>query len=175
MKFIKDILLIDFEGRNDPVQIGAILLDKNTLKEKDAFSSYIWADLTDSVALKSGITQDMLEGAPSQAEVGKMIFEKFGTDIFIGSWVANKDMKHFEKIMLAAEINVWEHYDYHIFDIWPAAYIYSLQQEYKGSIKSEEMFQFFGAKPRGLHDALEDCRITADVLRKITSGVVKLS
>jgi len=34
-------------------------------------------------------------------------------------------------------------------------------------MRSEEIFQEFGAKPRGLHDALEDCRIAADVLRKI--------
>jgi DNA polymerase III epsilon subunit-like protein len=31
----------------------------------------------------------------------------------------------------------------------------------------EEIFQAFGIKPRGLHNALEDCRIAAEVLRKV--------
>lgn len=171
MKFIKDILVIDFEGggepEHEPVQIGAVLLDKDSLAEKDSFSTYIYANLQKKADSLSGITQKMLEGAPTQAEAGKMIFEKFGTDIFIGSWVANFDLICFKKIITAAGLK-WEQYDYHVLDIWPAAYIYLLKQGYAGGIRSEEIFQFFGAKPRGLHDALEDCRIAADVLRKIT-------
>jgi len=172
MKFIKDILVIDFEGGgepdHEPVQIGAVLLDKETLAEKDSFSTYIYAELRERADSVSGITQKMLEGAPSQAEAGKMLFEKFGADILIGSWVANFDMICFKKIMAAAGIN-FEQYDYHVLDIWPAAYLHLLKQGYTGGIHSEEMFQFFGAKPRGLHDALEDCRLAADILRKICS------
>src|SRR3989344_2333608 len=162
MKFAKDILVIDFEGLVEPVQIGAVLLDKETLEEKDNFSSYIWADLKGEVKATSGISQETLKGAPSQAEVGKIIFDKFGTDIMIGSWVANADMKNFEKIITAAELDI-KRYDYHVLDIWPAAYIHLLKQGYNGSIRSEEIFQQFKAKSRGLHDALEDCRITTDV------------
>ncbi|SRR6266481_9477262 len=166
MEFSKDILFIDFEGITDPVQVGAVLLDRNTLVEKDSFLTYIYADLRGKITKKSGISQDMLAGAPTQAEAGKMIFEKFGTDIFIGSWVANADMMNFKKIITAAGIDIAK-YDYHVLDIWPAAYIYLLKRGYTGGVGSEEMFKEFGAKPRGLHDALEDCRIAADVLRKI--------
>ena len=169
MRFIKDILIIDFEGKREPIQIGALLLDKDTLAEKDSFCSYIYADLKekDRSKSKSSITQDMLKGAPSQSEVGREFFEKFGTNILIGSWVDTLDIMHFKKIIDAAGIT-WDQYDYHILDIWPAAYIYLLKQGYEGGISSEEMFQFFGAKPRGRHNALEDCKITADILRKIT-------
>ena len=166
MKFKKDILIIDFEGMKNPVQIGAVLLDKKTLNEKDNFSTYIFADLKGKIKVISGISQETLKGAPSQAEAGQMIFEKFGTDIIIGSWVAKSDIKNFEKIITAAEIDL-KLYDYHVLDIWPAAYIYLVKQGYSGGMRSEEMFKEFGAKPRGLHDALEDCRIAADVLRKI--------
>ncbi len=166
MKFAKNILFIDFEGKTEPVQIGAVLLDKETLNEIDNFSSYIFADLRGEVKAKSGISQETLKGAPTQAEVGRMIFERFGTDILIGSWVATLDISHFKKIINAAGIG-WEQYDYHVLDIWPAAYIYLLKQGYNGGIGSEEIFQAFGAKPRGFHNALEDCRIAADVLRKI--------
>lgn len=168
MQFEKDILLIDFEGIEEPVQIGAILLDRVTLKEKDSFSSYIWADLHGEVKSKSGISQDTLKNAPTQAEVGQKIYEKFGTDILIGSWVANADSKNFEKILNAAGLD-FKSYDYHILDIWPAAYIHLLKQGYGGGIGSEEIFKKFGARPRGLHDALEDCRIAAEVLRKLVT------
>ena len=166
MKFTKNILIIDFEGLTEPVQIGAVLLDKETLNEKDNFSMYIFADLKDKVKIISGISQETLKDAPTQAEAGQMIFERFGTDIIIGSWVAKSDIKNFEKIIVAAGIDP-KLYDYHILDIWPAAYIYLVKQGYSGGMRSEEIFKEFGAKPRGLHDALEDCRIAADVLRKI--------
>ena len=34
MKFKKDILIIDFEGLTEPVQIGAVLLDKETFRKR---------------------------------------------------------------------------------------------------------------------------------------------
>ncbi len=166
MEFKKDILIIDFEGLEEPVQIGAVLLDKETLEEKDSFSSYIWADLHKKVKVTSGISQGTLKNVPNQAEVGQKIFEKFGTDVTIGSWVANSDIKNFKKIIETAGLD-FKLYDYHIFDIWPVAYIYLLRKEYTGSMRSEAIFKEFGAKPRNLHDALEDCRIEANVLRKI--------
>jgi DNA polymerase III epsilon subunit-like protein len=166
MQFIKDILLVDFEGRYDPTQVGAILLDKETLVEKDSFSTYIFADLGGRIGSKSGITQEMLAGAPSQAEVGKKIVDKFGMNYLIGSWVADLDTRHFKKIMKEAGYE-WGQFDYHVFDIWSAAYLYLIKNGYTGSISSEDIFREFGAKLRGLHDALEDCRIAADVLRKI--------
>lgn len=173
MQFPKDILLIDFEGQHQPIQIGAVLLDRSTLEEKDHFVSYIYADLGGKPTIKSGITQDMINDAPKQEEIGKMMYEKFGSDVFLASFVQNLDMLHFRKIISAAGIDFiasgtdFKKYDYHIIDLWPVAYIHALKQGYAGGTGSEEIFLYFGAKPRGLHDALEDCRITADVLRKI--------
>lgn len=175
MTFPKDILIIDFEGQKHPVQIGAILLDKETLEEKDSFVSYIYTDLEGLIVKKSGITQEMINDAPKPAEIGKMVYKKFGSDIFLASFVQNLDITHFRNIMATAGIDFIEaptdfkKYDFHILDIWPAAYIHALKNGYVGGTGSEELFQYFGAKPRGLHDALEDCRITADVLRKIVS------
>lgn len=172
MKFPKNILVLDFEGLSEPVQIGAVLLDKDTLEEKDSFTSYIWADLKGETKKKSGISQETLEGAPSQAEVGQMVFDRFGTDIFLASWVANGDMKNFEKIIRAASIDCFSVYDYHVIDIWPAAYLHLLKSGYTGGTSSEEIFKEFGAKPRGFHDALEDCRIAADVFRKCVNFLI---
>ncbi len=172
MKFLKDILLIDFEATvpdidlAEPTQLGALLLDKETLAVKDQFVSYIAADLHGEVNPKSGITQTALLGAPTQAEVGKRFFEQFGTDVLLGSWVANLDREMLRKILVSASIDS-KLYDYHLLDLWPAAYIHLLKQGYTGAIGSEAMFQALGAKPREKHDALEDCHIAADVLRKL--------
>ena len=167
MKFPKDILVIDFEGFPDPVQMGAALLDKESLAEKDNFVSYIYTDLEGKTMKRSGITQEMLIGAPTQAEVGSMIYEKFGTNILLASWVDTLDITHFQKIISQIGRG-WKDYDYHVLDIWPAAYLHLLKREYAGGMGSEEMFQAFGLAPRGLHNALEDCRIAADVLRKLS-------
>lgn len=78
--FAKDILLIDFESTgldpfvHDPTQLGAILLDKHTLREKGHFLSYIEADLSKASSealVVSGITAEKLEGAPKSDEVIK--------------------------------------------------------------------------------------------------------
>ena len=166
MGFAKDVLIIDFEGLKEPVQLGAVLLDKETLEEKDSLNTYIWADLKGEVKKVSGISQETLKNAPTQAEVGRMFFEKFGTNVLIGMWVAQADSKNLETILTATELDP-KIYDYHILDIWPAAYIHLLKQGYDGGIRSEEIFKAFGTKARGLHDALEDARIVADIVRKI--------
>ncbi len=173
MKFSKDILVIDFEGVTHPVQVGAILLDKETLEEKDSFVSYIYADLQGKTIKNSGITQEMIDDAPKPDEVGKMIYDKFGSDVLIASWVQSLDISHFAHLMQKANIDFTEgpisfsKYDYHVLDIWPIAYVHALKNGYTGGVGSEELFQYFGAEPRDLHNALEDCRIAADVLRKI--------
>lgn len=167
MKFPKDIVIIDFEGWEQPNQLAAIRLDKDTLEEKDSFVSYIYADLKGKTSMVTGITQEMLEGAPKQAEVAKRFHTQFGTDIFLSSFVINLDLQHFKTILKAAGIDFLS-YDYHIIDLWTLAYIHLLKQGYTGSQKSEPIFQAFGAKPRSSHDALEDCRIAAEVLRKVS-------
>jgi hypothetical protein len=83
------------------------------------------------------------------------------------------DINHFQTLLSAAGVDFLEgktdfkKYDFHILDIWPIAYVHLLKNGYTGGTGSEEMFQAFGATARGLHDALEDCRIAAEVLRKI--------
>jgi hypothetical protein len=167
MKFLKNILVIDFEGvSGEPTQIGAVLLDKESLEEKDSFCSYIYMDMKGQKGERDNITQEMLIGAPSQAEVGKMVFDKFGTDIFLASWVARIDYEDFNKIIMAANIDK-NLYDYHFFDIWPITYAHLAKRGYDGPVNSDPLFREFGIKQREYHDALADARIAASILRKI--------
>ena len=164
--FLKDLLIIDFEGGKGPKQIGAVLLDKETLEEKDHFESYIYFDMQGEPSMRSGITQDMLDSAPSPAEVGRKVYERFGTQVILGSFVSEFDHKHFRTLMNAAGIDPGE-YDYHFLDVWGIAYAHLVKRGYQGALNSEEIFQEFGLPPRGLHNALEDARFAAEVLRKV--------
>jgi DNA polymerase III alpha subunit (gram-positive type) len=166
MAFHKDILVIDFEGMENPTQIGAVLLDKQTLEEKDSFVSYIQADLNGKVSHISGITQAILDNAPSQKDVGLQLHEKFGTDVFLAAFVQDFDIRHLRTLIEAAGLD-FTRYDYHFLDLWSLAYVHALKNGFTGGFRSEELFQYYGGKPRGLHDALEDCRLAAHVLRKI--------
>ena len=175
--FPKDIVIIDFESshgmgatNNQPVQLGAILLDRQTLAEKDSFTTIIRADMSDVPVewiMKKGYDLEKIAAAPTSAEAAQQFVQKFGKDYFLAAWVAGGDRELFRMMMQSANIPISD-FDFHYYDIWPVAYTYLLGEGYKGSANSEEMFRTFGLPPRGTHDALEDCRLAAEVLRKIT-------
>lgn len=175
MRFKKDILMIDFEttdGRPPmakPIQLAAVLLDKDTLKEKNTFSSYIQQDLTgsDPRSLQiHGITQDQLDDAPSQNEVMQKFLDEFGTDVFLSCWTTALDTRMLENMMEAIGHTFME-YNYHFLDLWPLAYVHCVKQNKGELFNSIAIFKEFGLPDRGNHDALEDCRHTAEVLRKL--------
>lgn len=175
MKFKKDILMIDFEttdGRPPlakPIQLAAVLLDKETLKEKKEFSSYIQQDLTDAdprASLIHGITAETLKDAPSQNEVMQKFLDTFGTDVLIACWTTPLDTRMLELMMTGIGHDFME-YNYHIIDLWPLAYVHCVKQGKGDLFNSVKIFEEFGLPKRGNHDALEDCRHTAEVLRKL--------
>ena len=180
MKFHKDILIIDFEatGNNpkihQPIQLSAILLDKDTLREKASFNSYIKADLSSindqHVAdILNNINQKTLDTSPTKEEVISEFIKKFGTkEYFLASWVFNLDFQYLLNLLDSINISINE-FDYHFIDIWPIAYFYLLKSGYTGGIRSEEMFSAFGINKRTTHDGLDDCRIEATILRQIAA------
>ncbi len=174
MHFAKDILLIDFEattGKPDlaePTQLAGVLLDKDTLEEKDSFVSYIAANLRGvdpKIMAISGITESDLKGAPSAIEVAKIFLDKFGDDVLLASWVEYLDRRLLIKMFKKAGLEY--KYDHHYIDLWPLAYVELVKQNYQGGLNSEAVFQAYGLPKRNHHDALQDCRLEAEVLRKI--------
>ncbi len=178
MKLVKDILLIDFETTDidplkaKPVQLAAVLLDKSDLQEKANFATFIKQDLSDAnpqALAINGITEKHLESAPSQDEVIKKFIEKFGSNIMLCSWVQFLDRAMLFKMLADAKLDYRIYDYYHYLDLWPVSYIYLAKQGYAGEINSESMFKAFGLASRKQHDALEDCRMAAEILRKILS------
>lgn len=173
--FSKDILVIDFETtgldleRSLPIQLGAVLLDKQSLEEKDYFLSYIKQDvsgMSKESAEIHGITQNVLDKAPIQADVIIEFLNKFGTDVYLASWNEMLDHTMLSKMLSNVGKDIYEH-DYHYLDIWSLAYTHMVKSGKGDIIKSEPTFQYFGLASRDRHDALEDCRHTAEVLRKV--------
>lgn len=176
--FPKDILIIDFETSHTdlekakPLQIGAVLLDRSSLEEINHFVSYVQADLTDAspkTLAINGITKEKLVGAPEAKEVARRFVETFGKNFFYSGWVCEKDRALFRKMMLETGINPSE-FDYHLLDVWPIAYAHLIKKGYQGSTGSEPMFKEFGLTERGSHDALDDCRRAAEILRIVLGG-----
>lgn len=176
--FSKDILVIDFEttgldlGSDLPIQLGAVLLDKQSLAEKDTYLSYIKQDvslMSEESAKIHGITQEVLNDAPIQEDVINEFIDKFGNNFYLASWNEMLDHTMLKKMLESVGKSIYEH-DYHYLDIWSLAYMYLVRQGKGDIIKSEPTFQYFGLPARTSHDALEDCRHTAEVLRKVYNG-----
>jgi DNA polymerase III epsilon subunit-like protein len=175
--FQKDILLIDFEGSgwgdialSEPTQLGAVLLDKQSLEEKGDYLSYIAIDHPENFRQEaielSGITPNILVDAPAKQQIANEFVKKFGTDVFLASWNSSFDQAMLQMLLHSIKKDL-SYFDYHYLDIWPIAYAYLCRHGHGDIIRSEPTFKYFGQTERSNHDALDDCRRTAEVLRKV--------
>lgn len=186
MNFKRDILLIDteFSGfdvpkKHDLLQIAAVLLDKKTLKEKKSFNCYVkpikWKS-RDLASMKvNKITWEMVKDAPTLPRAIKKFNRSFPHNVIQAFYVGFND----KRILLDAyaRSGVKWPFDYHYFDLWALFYGYLAKHN---KLKSKKDFAGFGLEyliktlkidinKNQMHDALVDCRLEAEVLRKIIS------
>lgn len=187
MNFKKDILLIDteFSGfdvqKNEILQIAAVLLDKKTLKEKKSFNSFVrptpslWEHRDRESMKVNKITLESLKGAPSLSSVIKKFNKAFGRNVIQAFYVGYNDKRFLQEAYRKSKIK-WR-FDYHYFDLW--AFFYAALAK-KNQLKSKKDFAGFGLEylikklkikidKNQLHDALVDCRVEAEVLRRVMS------
>ncbi|MDB4940147.1 MAG: polymerase [Candidatus Doudnabacteria bacterium] len=175
MKFARDILLIDMETtgpdpyKDFPIQLSAILLDKDNLLEKGSFNSYIkhpFSQTTnDRVVQTLGIPKEMWMKAPNLKAVITAFKEKFPYNVTISSQnIINVNFlqESFRKTGISYE------YDYHILELWTLSYFYLSKQNIKKIPTAETVGAFFKLQRTKEHDALANCRFLADILRKLT-------
>ena len=184
--FNKNILVLDIEAtgldfyKNEIIQIAAILLDKKTLKEKKSFESFIkptnWKSRDPEAMEVNNISWDMLKKAPSLKTVLKNFEKTFGTNVIVAPYGTILDTAMlriaYKKCALTYK------FDYHVFDIWPLVYIYMAK---KRKLTNKKRFSGFSLEDAanhlgikieaGRHTALIDCRLEAEVLRKIVKKV----
>lgn len=180
--FSKPVLLFDFEStgfiRNEhgdvvdpgePTQLGAILLNAKTLTEEASFISDIRADpdkLDPWVLENTDITAKRVASAPTPKEVTESFVEQFGTEVYLASWNVVFDQAWLDRLLQSIGRR-GSMYDYHHLDVWSLAYAYLCRHGYADVVRSEETFKLFGQSTRSAHNALDDSRRTAEVLRAI--------
>ncbi len=181
MPFPKDLLIIDIEASGSdpyvhvPLQIGAVLLDKKTLKEKKHFTSFIHQNVNFPVEdwVQKNVPLDLsaITKAPSIEKVAKQFTRHFGFDVSIAAWVIAFDVAYVSQILKSIGLQWGKAYDHHALDLFTLAWMHLKEAGWKTIPDSEAVFQHFGFPPRGVHDALEDCRLEAEVLRRIIKQV----
>ncbi len=82
----------------DIIEFGAVILDRNGLYEKEAYSTLVWSDKVSKLSIDcNGITQEMLKDAPKFADVADKIFTVLNGRIWAGHNINRFDIPHINK------------------------------------------------------------------------------
>ncbi len=184
--FNRDLLLIDIEttgldvNRHEIIQLAAVLLDRKTLKEKKSFVFYArptkWrARDRESMAVNK-IIWEMVKTAPSLKSVLRKFNRMFGKNAIFSHYAGIMDITFMQRAYEKSRMR-WP-FDHHYFNIWGLFYTFLAL---KNKLKSRKQFAGFGledclkyfkiAVPGNLHDALVDCRMEAEVLRRVIKNI----
>ena len=177
MKFARDILLIDIEttGANPekdlPLQISAVLLDKDNLLEKDWFNSYVKNNFSqstnDQVVQTLGISKEFLFKSPSLKEVLLAFNSKFPYNVILASQnTLNLDFMRqaYKRAAISYE------YDYHIIELWTLGYLFMSRTNARKIPTATTLGQHFKIERKKEHDALVNCRYLAEIFRKLVQS-----
>ncbi len=182
MNFYKDLLLVDLETtgldsfRQEIIQLSAVLLDKKTLNEKAVFNAYIkplkW-QLRDRESMRiNGVKKEWLNAAPPLKDVLKEFNKQFNPQRVILSYYGGPVDMDFLRAAYYKHNLKWQ-FDYHYFNLWAFFYAHlALKNQLKNNKKFtgfslEDLMRKFKIKSQSRHDGLTDCRIEAEILRKI--------
>lgn len=186
--FKKDLLIVDLEttgldaSRHEIIQIGAILLDRKTLEEKEAFSSFVkptaWPRRDRASMAVNKIVYDQVKSAPTLSVALAQFNQLFNPGQVILSYYGGPlDMDFLRAAYFKTKI-AWK-FDYHYLNLWGVFYAFlAARGQLKNSKKFagfslEDLMKRFRIKSSKRHDALEDCRVEAEILRKIFSKISK--
>jgi DNA polymerase III alpha subunit (gram-positive type) len=178
MRFARDLLLIDIEttGPNPekdfPIQLAAVLLDRDNLLEKLAFNTYIkhpFSQTTnDRIVQTLNIPKDIWMRSPNLKAVIAEFKRAFDSNITLASQnIININFlqESFKRTGIPYE------YDYHILELWTIGYLYIAKQNIRKLPTAETVAALFKISSEKEHDALSNCRFHADILRKLVSRI----
>lgn len=178
MRFARDLLLIELEttGPNPekdfPIQLAAVLLDRDNFLEKMAFNSYIkhpFAQTTnDRIVETLGIPKEQWMRAPNLKTVIQAFKETFPYSSTIASQnILNVNFlrESFRRTAIPYE------FDYHILELWTIGYLFTAMQNIKKLPTAETVASFFKITKEKDHDALATARFHAEILRKLSTRI----
>lgn len=174
MKFIKDILLFELEttgpnpDKDSVIQLSCILLDKDNLLEKSYFNSYVRVSLLENLitehAAQLSIPFVTMQKSPKIYDTIKKFHETFGANVLLGTHNISNILflrNSFKKALIPFD------YDSHILELWTLGYIYTLNYGIRKMPSFHTFLDHFGLKQKNRHNALEKCRLSAEIFRKI--------
>lgn len=178
----KRLIVVDVETTGiDPstdsiVQIASCILDPSDLQEERSFSSYVHPESRISPEAKAihGLSQERLIGAPTLDQTIRE-FDRFAPQdgLLCGHNVAF-DIAFIKNAY--KKVGLQYVFDYHSVDLWSLAFfILSARQASLASYDLSSLSRYFGVKRGTKHDALEDVRATADILRFLFAAVTNKS
>ena len=183
MNFKHDLLLVDIEAtgldssRHEIIQLAGVLLDKKILKEKEAFSSFIkpvkWKTRDPESMAVNKISFNELKDSPSLKSTLEKFNKTFGHNVILSYYVGVMDVTFLHTAYKKCKMK-WP-FDHHTFNIWSLFYPFLAKKNKLKSTKDfggfnlEDLVKMFKLKidKSQLHDALVDCRVEAEVLRKV--------
>lgn len=177
---MQNICFLDFEttGNNpiadEAIQMGAILVDEN-LQIKEEFSSFIKPDSKVTISEKAyeihNISYELLENKPTEIEVLKLFFEKFGTDYSFASWNIGFDITFVRRLCLKHDlIFLYDKINYRHIDVQSVANILRKVGVLPNkAISLSEVADYFNIDRSEIHNAFEDSKVCLNVYEKLIS------
>lgn len=159
---------------HDPVQVAVQVLDAKTLEVKTSFVSYIKPDpsrVSDAALKINNLTLEMLESAPSKAEVLDVLLntlKPFGQGLFVAH-NAKFDYDFLKEWARQVDpsINIDHYVDYRLICTAQLAFEkWVLHDQVMKRVKLEEITKALNIPHTNAHDALSDVVAAGEVLRR---------
>jgi oligoribonuclease (3'-5' exoribonuclease) len=156
------------------VSIGALLLDRTTLDTVKSMSTLVqltpeaFAQASPRAMQIHGLTLSQLEAAPTPAEVVTQFLDTFGADFYFCGWNICFDTQFLRALFdQAGRLQDFDTFRYHRLDLWSLLELAWLRGLILAPPDSLSIAcGLFGIPRPSVHDAMEDARVTALILRK---------
>jgi DNA polymerase III epsilon subunit-like protein len=156
------------------VSISALLLDRTTLDQVKSMSTLVQlvpealAQADPKSMQIHGLTLSQLEAAPTPVEVVTRFLDSFGADFYFCGWNICFDTQFLRALFeQAGRLQDFDTFRYHRLDLWSLLELAWLRGVIPAPPESlSSVCRVFGIERQHVHDALEDARISAQILRE---------
>lgn len=174
----KRLLVVDVETTGlDPsadclVQIASCMLSRKDLREEAHFVTYVRPDSPISAEAQAvhGLTETDLASAPSLDRAVRAFAEYAHSDAILCGHNVSFDVAFLRNAY--RRVGLQYPFDYHTVDLWSIAFfILAAQRTSLPSYDLNALCSHYGIKRGSRHDALEDVRASADILRHLFADI----
>lgn len=179
MKFTKDILFFgitttgDNTDKDNILQLAGILIDKDSLLEKDNFNSYIRASYLENIINEHTnflrIDPHLLKTSPKIYDAIKQFNKQFDPSGLVLAAHNTSDIIFLKNAYKKAVVPY--KFDPHSLQLWTLGYIYTLHYGIKKLPTLNTFLDFFKLKMHNPYDAMEKIRMQIEVFKKIIKEV----